>query len=103
MMERLLELEKRLRDLEERITSIEKKLEKPVNIKRKESIMGHLITLKNEGFFSQPKFIGDIKKELEKRGYIYPLSSLTSPLLRAVRKKILGRVKIKGRWAYVQR
>lgn len=72
-------------------------------VSKKKSILDLLIELKNEGFFKQPKYLKDIVDKLASRGYHYQSSSLTNPLQRAVRNRILGRIKKKGKWAYVER
>ena len=102
---KLTELEKRLKNLEERVEEIEKELKivKRIWPRKKGSILDHILTLKKEGFFSQPRSLKEIRDELAARGYYYPLTSLTHPLFRAVRKGILRRIKERGRWVYVQR
>jgi hypothetical protein len=86
------------------------KLEKAVFVKKtapqkfgKKSIMDQLKELKAENFFSKPKFLREIGERLAEKGYHYPLESLTEPLQRAVRRRILGRIKKDRKWAYVKR
>ena len=104
--DRLAELERRVERLEERLDRIEKTISGKIEgkpLKVKPSIFSLLVRLRDEGFFAEPRLLSDIKRRLEEEGYYYPLSSLTEPLLRAVRKRVLGRVKKEGKWAYVQR
>ncbi len=62
-----------------------------------------ILRLKNEGFFKEKRTLGDIQKELEKHGYIYPQSSLSAIVIRLLRKGELGRVREEKGWVYVQR
>lgn len=59
--------------------------------------------LKNEGFFKEKRSLQQVQKKLEEKGHIYAMTSMSAPLLRLVRKKILGRVQDKGIWCYVDR
>ena len=100
------EIRKILKNYERRIARLEGILkEKSVKktVSRKKSILDLLIELKREGFFRQPRYLRDIVDKLASRGYHYQPSSLTEPLRRAVRNRILGRIKKKGKWAYVER
>lgn len=100
------EIQKILEHHERRIARLEGILkEKPVRklVSRKKSILDLLIELKREGFFKQPRYLRDIVDKLASRGYHYQSSSLTEPLRRAVRNRVLGRIKKKRKWAYVER
>ena len=97
---------KTLDDHEKRISKLEEtSKEKPVRkiVSKRKSIRDLLIELKNEGFFKQPKHLKEIVDKLASRGYHYQPSSLTEPLQRAVRNRVLGRIKKEGKWAYVER
>jgi hypothetical protein len=61
------------------------------------------LELREQGFFDKPKTLSAIKDKLAENGLIYPITSLSGVVLTQVRKKNLGRVKEKGRWAYVRR
>lgn len=98
-------LKRKLEDHEKRITQLEKpptRKERRVSAKGR-TILDMLDQLKVEGFFDQPKFLGDIVTKLAEEGYHYPQSSLTRPLQRAVRDRMLGRLKKNGKWVYVKR
>ena len=56
----------------------------------------------DEGFFSQKRTINEVQSELEQQGHIYPLHSLSTPLVRLVRARKLRRFKEKEQWVYVQ-
>jgi hypothetical protein len=56
----------------------------------------------DEDFFSQKRTINEVKSQLEKQGHIYPLNSLSTPLVRLVRARKLRRFKEKEQWEYVQ-
>jgi len=103
-----------LRKIDERIERIEKKLKtsKPSTIslpetkkvsKKPESLTGLIINLKNSGYFDKPKTVKEITGKLEQQGWHYPHASLTHPLQRLLRKRAIGRVAVKGKWAYVKR
>ncbi|MFZ3012040.1 MAG: hypothetical protein WA060_03555 [Minisyncoccia bacterium] len=53
------------------------------------------------GFFKKPKELGVIKIALEEHGHYYPVTTLSSTVLRLVRKRELRRIKDKKRWLYV--
>lgn len=56
----------------------------------------------DEDFFTQKRTINEVKSELEQQGHIYPLHSLSTPLVRLVRARKLRRFKEKDQWVYVQ-
>lgn len=62
-----------------------------------------ILRLKHEGYFKEKKTLGEIQKELEKHGYIYPQSTLSAIILRLLRKGELGRMRDEKQWRYVQR
>lgn len=81
-----------------------KKQKTKKHTKGKISIMDRLTGLKEENFFNKPRPTIEIKQKLAEAGYHYSANSLTEPLQRAVRKKVLGRIKTKkGIWGYVRR
>lgn len=57
--------------------------------------------LATEGFFKSKRQISAIQKKLEEGGHIYAIESLSTPLVRLTRKKILRRIKEKNQWVYV--
>ena len=62
-----------------------------------------LIEAKEEGFFNSQRGLLEIKKMLDEKGYIYPITTLSPVLLRLARKRILRRTKEKGkRYVYVK-
>lgn len=103
--EEIIEIKKKLEEHEKRIENLEKLFKrrgKKVITKRK-SIFDHLTYLKSKGFFDQPRIVKEIVTKLAQEGYHYPSSSLTEPLQRATRQKVLGRIKKSGKWAYCKR
>jgi hypothetical protein len=103
------ELRKMLKDHEKRISKLES-LVKPTDDsvttpvkKSKVSITDLLIELKSEGFFKEPRFVSQIVEKLAEMTYHYPDKSLHSPLQRAVKARILGRIRKDEQWAYVAR
>lgn len=71
--------------------------------KRKLTKKDYILELKDEGFFGERRSLPDIKKALEDNGHIYPMSSLSGPILELVRARKLGRLKEGRKWMYVQR
>jgi hypothetical protein len=59
-----------------------------------------VIELKEEGFFNKPRGLGEISKALEEKAYIYPLTTLSGVVLGLVKRKLLGRKKVEGKWVY---
>lgn len=57
--------------------------------------------LADEDWFKTKRTIGDLQKKLEEKGHIYAQESLSTPLLRLTRNKVLRRLKDKGGWVYV--
>lgn len=57
--------------------------------------------LADENFFKSRRTIGEVQKKLEEKGHIYGLNSLSTPLLRLTRAKVLRRIKEKNGWVYV--
>lgn len=65
--------------------------------------VGRLIDeLKDEGFFKQPKALGDVKKRLGELGHHYPVTTLSGRMQEHVKKRNLRRFKEKGRYVYAQ-
>lgn len=58
--------------------------------------------LKTAGFFKKPKTLGDVKTRLADMGHSYPLTGLSGPMRREVRKKRLRRFKENGKYVYAQ-
>jgi hypothetical protein len=58
--------------------------------------------LKNEGFFKKTKTLSDIRRRLGDMGHSYPLTGLSGPMRKEVRKKRLRRFKEKGKYVYAQ-
>lgn len=61
-----------------------------------------LAELADGGFFKKPKELSAIKTALQEQGHYYPVTSLSPAVLRAVRKRILRRIRDGKRWIYVQ-
>ncbi|MCX6777702.1 MAG: hypothetical protein NT157_02345 [Candidatus Micrarchaeota archaeon] len=71
--------------------------------KRSDSLGAQLMQLKFEGFFDTPRRIVDVEKELKRKAYHYPLPSISTTLIRQVKKGTLGRIKEHNKWSYVKR
>ena len=101
----IIEIQRKLKEHEKRIETLEnlvKGTEKRSATETK-SIFDHLTHMKSEGYFDQPKTLREIVERLAREGYHYPQQSLTEPLQRAVRQRVLGRMKQDGKWAYCKR
>jgi len=103
-----------LQKLDARIETVEKKLEsskpdstsksKSKKVSRKpKSLTSLIIELKDSGYFDKPKTVREITEKLQQQGWHYPHASLTHPLQRLLRKRAIGRIAVKGKWAYVKR
>jgi len=57
--------------------------------------------LADENFFKSKRTIGDVQKKLEEKGHIYGMNTLSTPLLRLTRERVLRRIKDKDGWVYV--
>jgi len=51
-----------------------------------------ILELRDEGFFKEPKSLGDVGAELRNRGYLYSVAHVNVALLRLLRKRGLRRV-----------
>ncbi|MGH9894073.1 MAG: hypothetical protein ACREA0_19260 [bacterium] len=54
-----------------------------------------------DDFFSGRRALGEVRTELEARGHIYPVTSLSPAILRLVRKRELRRMPEGNHWRYV--
>jgi hypothetical protein len=55
------------------------------------SLADRILSLKAEGFFGSQKSIAEIRDELKKNGWHYPVTSMSGPLQKIVQKKQLRR------------
>lgn len=68
--------------------------------KAKATPVNLIANLIDGGFFGKPKELSAIKLALEEQGYHYPITSLSSAVLRLVRRGQLQRKKEKKHWLY---
>ena len=66
------------------------------------SLTARLEELIEEGFFDQPKPLGETLRKLAERGYHYPNTTLSPTLLQLVRQKRLRRIGEQGGFTYVK-
>ena len=102
-----------LKDINNKLNKIGKKLgedkiQSSIKIekqstKKSSSLTSLIIQMKEEGFFDKPKTLQEITEKLGESGWHYPKSSITHPLQRLLRKGKIGRIAVKGKWAYVKR
>lgn len=67
----------------------------------KSTPMGLILELIDEGFFREPKELGEVRTALREKGHFYPVTTLSPLMLRLVRRKELRRIKENKRWTYV--
>ena len=60
-----------------------------------------LEALAKEDFFKSKRTLSDVQKKLEEMGHIYAQHSISTPILRLTRSKVLRRIKEKNGWVYV--
>ncbi|MGB6876601.1 MAG: hypothetical protein WBD87_11250 [Candidatus Acidiferrales bacterium] len=63
------------------------------------SAVERILSLKVDGFFASQRSIAEIRQELKKNGWHYPVTSLSGPLQTLVTKRVLRRENVKG-WKY---
>jgi hypothetical protein len=59
-----------------------------------------IVDMREGGFFDKPKGLGEINSALEEKGFLYPTTSLSGVVLGLVKKRLLSRKKLEGRWVY---
>jgi hypothetical protein len=69
--------------------------------KARKSVKDLIQQLLEDDFFKSRKTIAEIQQRLEAEGHIYPVTHLSTPLLRLTRDKSLRRIKEKTGWVYV--
>jgi hypothetical protein len=72
-------------------------------VKKQRTATDRVVGFKEDGFFDKPKALGDIKAELQKAGYLYPVTTLSGVMLGLVQKKLLTRAKTPEGWVYGNR
>jgi len=68
--------------------------------KKREGAPDLILRLRAAGFFDKPKSLGEISDALEEKGFLYPTTSLSGPVLGLVKRRNLRRKKVDGRWVY---
>ncbi|MCI0352388.1 MAG: hypothetical protein L0Z53_23470 [Acidobacteriales bacterium] len=71
-----------------------------VNERQKPTLIGHIGSLIDGGFFRKPKDLGSVKQALDELGHFYPVTTISPIMLRLVRRRQLRRIKEKNRWLY---
>src|SRR6266403_515765 len=51
-----------------------------------------IVSLRDDGFFKGPRTLGEIRSELQVRGWTYPVTSLSGPMQKLVQKRELRRM-----------
>lgn len=71
--------------------------------KKPKGVSGHVLELKEAGFFKGGKSLEQVREALAAAGYIFGANEISPALLRFRRGSILGRVKKGGVWVYTHR
>jgi hypothetical protein len=66
-------------------------------------VVGHVLGLREVGFFRAPKSLNEVAEALQKDGHLVPTPAVAVVLLRLVRDKELQRTKEGGAWKYATR
>ena len=67
---------------------------------KRESAGDLILGLKEDDFFSTSRNLNDIVEALAEKGYAYPSTSLSGVMIDLVKKRLLGRKKVAGKWVY---
>jgi hypothetical protein len=77
---------------------------RPVAPQSRSTLTERIDLLAEEGFFSEPRSLGEIQSNLAAHGWHYPQTNLSSPLIRLVRQRRLRRIQLaegtKKVWKY---
>jgi hypothetical protein len=68
---------------------------------RKDGPQVFISQLAADGYFKSKRSLSDIQKKLEELGHIYAQTSISTPLTRLTRKRVLRRIKEKDGWVYI--
>jgi hypothetical protein len=76
-----------------------------VSSRRPGTAKSRILLLKDEGFFTTPRALGEVREELRAHGWIHPQTALSGPLQGLVQGRRLRRIKEKAGnkafWKYV--
>lgn len=70
--------------------------------KTRPTVSGLVDELKVDGFFKQPKSLGEIQKQLANLGHHYPLTALSGPMQSQCKQRSLRRFKKDKKYVYAQ-
>lgn len=70
--------------------------------KTRPTVPGLVVELKDEGFFKQPKTLGEIQKRLADLGHHYPITGLSGPMQAQCKQRSLRRFKQDSKYVYAQ-
>jgi hypothetical protein len=62
-----------------------------------------ILDLKSSGYFDKPRTLSEVASELEKRGFLYPITTLSGIMLGFVQRRLLTRTKRGKVWVYGKR
>jgi hypothetical protein len=76
----------------------------PIRPNAPSSLAERVNLIADEGFFSEPRSLSEIQNKLAEHGWHYPQTSLSTPLIRLVRQRVLRRLQVaegnKKVWKY---
>ena len=100
------EIEALLAELKREL-NMSSRLSSPDRVRRGRTFLGltgEIHELIEDGFFDEPKIIGEVQKKLKDKGTKKPTTALMPSLIHLVRKKVLDRSKPnKGQYKYIKK
>ncbi|MFH0869359.1 MAG: hypothetical protein V1839_03965 [archaeon] len=70
---------------------------------RSSALVDMILEMKANTFFNKPQSITEVKNALAEKAHFYPLPTVSTTLIRLVRRGELGRIKDDGIWKYAKR
>lgn len=95
-----------LKDLYTKIKPLRPSVSIPVSVEALEgelpsTIVGRIEYLVKSGFFDQPQKLSNIVEELTRRGFPYDVKTVDNALRTLLRKMVIRRLGVRGRYEYV--
>lgn len=96
-----------LKDLHPRAKPIKPPVSAPLSVEVLEelpkTIGGRIEHLVKSGFFDQPQKLGYIREELARQGFPYDVKTVDNALRQLLRREVIRRLGVRGRYEYVIR
>lgn len=68
--------------------------------KRRGTASELIIEMREEGYFDEPRSLGEVLNAFQEKGYIFKMTSLSGTMIDLVKRKMLARKKIDKKWKY---